>query len=93
MKITQGGLNRYRNQISQRKSDASAYLRARMAKEIKGLSIADARNKTIEIMQDCLAVFGDQAQALSAELSMRYARRRNLMLYLRFSMMLSMKRR
>lgn len=68
MKITQRELNRYRNQISQRKSDASAYLRARMAKETKGLSIADARNKTIEIMQDCLAVFGDQAQALSAEL-------------------------
>lgn len=67
MKITQRELNRYRNQISQRKSDASAYLRARMTKETKGLSVANARNKTIEIMQDCLAVFGDQAQALSAE--------------------------
>lgn len=35
---------------------------------ISEMSVADVRDKTIDIMQDCLGVYGDQAQALSAEL-------------------------
>jgi hypothetical protein len=67
MQISQVELNRYRNQIKQRQNDARDYLLARLEREAHGLSVADARDKTIEIMQDSMGVFGDQAQALSAE--------------------------
>lgn len=70
MQITQAELTRYRLQLAQQQADAKAYVIARLESEpgIREMPVADVRNKTIEIMQDCLGVFGDQAQALSAEL-------------------------
>lgn len=67
MKISQAELNRYRAQIQERQKESSAYIFARLKQEgVKGMSVTDAREKTIEIMRDNIGVFGDQAQALSA---------------------------
>lgn len=68
MRITQRELDRYRAQLAARQSDARAYLLARLGAEAEGLPVAEARERTIEIMRDCLGVYGDQAQVLSAEL-------------------------
>lgn len=68
MQITQRDLDRYRRQVRSRQDDARAYVLARLQAEARGLTVAEAREATIGIMQDCLAVYGDKAQALSAEL-------------------------
>lgn len=70
MQITQAELDRYRLKLARQQSDARAYIIARLEFEpgISEMSVAEVRDKTIEIMQDCLGVYGDQAQALSAEL-------------------------
>ena len=49
-------------------SDAQRYVASRLAAEARGLSVAGARDKAIEILGDCDSVFGDRAQALSAQL-------------------------
>lgn len=41
---------------------------ARLQSEARGLTVAEAREASIGIMQDCLSVYGDKAQALSAEM-------------------------
>lgn len=41
---------------------------ARLRSEARGLTVAEAREASIGIMQDCLSVYGDKAQALSAEM-------------------------
>ena len=68
MRITQRELDRYRSQIASRQDDARAYVLARLQSEARGMTVAEAREASIGIMKDCLAVYGDQAQALSAEL-------------------------
>lgn len=68
MRITQGELDRYRAQIASRQDDARAYVLARLRSEARGLTVAEAREASIGIMQDCLSVYGDKAQALSAEM-------------------------
>lgn len=68
MRITQRELDRYRAQVRSRQDDAMAYVLARLQREAKGLTVAEAREATIGIMQDCLSIYGDKAQALSAEL-------------------------
>lgn len=70
MQITQAELDRYRLQLARQQSDAKAYVIARLESEpgIADMPVADVRDRTIEIMKDCLGVYGDQAQALSAEL-------------------------
>ncbi|MGO5267430.1 VG15 protein [Parafannyhessea umbonata] len=68
MRISQGELDRYRAQIASRQDDARAYVLARLRSEARGLTVAEAREASIGIMQDCLSVYGDKAQALSAEM-------------------------
>ncbi len=68
MLITQRELDRYRAQIASRQDDARAYVLARLRSEARGLTVAEAREASIGIMQDCLSVYGDKAQALSAEM-------------------------
>lgn len=68
MQITQAELDRYRDRLAERQEAARAYLLARLSAEARGLGVAAARDAAIAIMRDCLAVFGDQAQALSAGL-------------------------
>lgn len=70
MQITQAELTRYRLQLAQQQADAKSYVIARLESEpgIREMPVADVRDKTIGIIHDCLGVFGDQAQALSAEL-------------------------
>ena len=68
MRITERELGRYRRQIAARQDDARAYVLARLQREARGMNVADAREASIAVMEDCLSVFGDQAQALSAEL-------------------------
>lgn len=66
MLITQRELDRYRDQVRSRQDDAYAYVSARIRSEATGMTVADAREAAIGIIQDCLAVYGDQAQAVSA---------------------------
>lgn len=68
MRISQGELDRYRAQVASRQDDARAYVLARLRSEARGLTVAEAREASIGIMQDCLSVYGDKAQALSAEM-------------------------
>lgn len=68
MRISQGELDRYRAQIASRQDDARAYVLARLRSEARGLTVSEAREASIGIMQDCLSVYGDKAQALSAEM-------------------------
>lgn len=68
MRISQGELDRYRAQIASRQDDARAYVLARLRSEARGLTVAEAREASIGIMRDCLSVYGDKAQALSAEM-------------------------
>jgi hypothetical protein len=68
VQITKRELERYRRQVKSRQDDAYAYVSARIRSEAAGMTVADARDASIAIVEDCLAVFGDQAQALSAEL-------------------------
>lgn len=51
-----------------RQDDARAYVLARLRTEARGMTVAEAREASIEIMEDCPAAYGDKAQALSAEL-------------------------
>lgn len=41
---------------------------ARLRSEARGLTVSEAREASIGIMRDCLSVYGDKAQALSAEM-------------------------
>ncbi|GEM_PF-1648240 len=68
--MTQAELERYRTRLAEQQADAKAYLIARLESEARGgdLDVAGIRKKTIEVMQDCLGVYGDRAQALSAEM-------------------------
>lgn len=68
MRISQGELDRYRAQIASRQDDARAYVLARLRSEARGLTVSEAREASIGIMRDCLSVYGDKAQALSAEM-------------------------
>lgn len=68
MRISRGELDRYRAQIASRQDDARAYVIARLRSEARGLTVAEAREASIGIMQDCLSVYGDKAQALSADM-------------------------
>ena len=68
--MSQVELERYRTRLAGQQADAKAYLIARLESEARGgnLDVAGIREKTIEVMRDCLGVYGDRAQALSAEL-------------------------
>ena len=66
MLITQRELDRYRDQVRSRQDDAYAYVTARLQQEASGMTVAEAREASIGIIEDCLAVYGDQAQAVSA---------------------------
>ena len=66
MLITQRELDRYRDQVRSRQDDAYAYVAARLQQEASGMTVAEAREDAIGIIEDCLAVYGDQAQAVSA---------------------------
>lgn len=68
MRISQGELDRYRAQVASRQDDARAYVLARLRSEARGLTVSEAREASIGIMRDCLSVYGDKAQALSAEM-------------------------
>lgn len=68
MRISQGELDRYRAQVASRQDDARAYVLARLRSEACGLTVSEAREASIGIMRDCLSVYGDKAQALSAEM-------------------------
>lgn len=67
-KISTAAQLRYRNSLKSIQRDAQTYVSKRLAVETRGLAVADARDKAIEILEDCDSVFGDRAQALSAEL-------------------------
>lgn len=67
-KISTAAQLRYRNSLKSIQRDAQTYVSKRLAVETRGLAVADARDKAIEILEDCDIVFGDRAQALSAEL-------------------------
>ena len=68
MRITQAELNRYRLELGRRSDAAKAYVAARVRDECVGLPVAEARQRAIEIVGDCNGVFGEQAQALAADL-------------------------
>lgn len=67
-KISESAQLRYRNSLRSIQADAQAYVARRLETEARGLAVADARDKAIEILRDCDSVFGDRAQAIAAEL-------------------------
>lgn len=68
MQITQAEIDRYREAISKRQVEAAAYVRARLEAEGMRPGGDGYRTRAVEIMRDCMGVYGDQAQALSATL-------------------------
>lgn len=68
MRISQRELDRYRAALSARQVEASAYVRARLNDMGLGPGDEGYRTRAVEVMQDCMGVFGDRAQALSARL-------------------------
>lgn len=67
-KISAAAQLRYRNSLRSIQTDAQAYVARRLETETRGLAVADARDRAIEILRDCDSVFGDRAQAIAAEL-------------------------
>lgn len=68
MRITQTELNRYRQDLDRRSNAAKAYVSGRVLDECRGLSVAEARKRALEIVGDSNGVFGDQAQTIAADL-------------------------
>lgn len=68
MRMKAAELARYRAQLDGTASDARAYVLRRLEDEGAGLDVAAMRQLAIEIVEDAVAVFGDQAQAVAADL-------------------------
>ena len=68
MRMKAAELARYRAQLDGTASDARAYVLRRLEDEGDGLDVAGMRELAIEIIGDAVAVFGDQAQAVAADL-------------------------
>lgn len=69
MRVTQAELARYRRQLAAQAQAARAYVLARLkAGGISSSSVAEAREATIAAVSDAIGVYGDQAQAIAADL-------------------------
>ena len=68
MKMTAAELERYRASLNATADDARLYVLGRLRDEASDLSVAEARDLAIEIVEDATGVYGDQAQAIAAEL-------------------------
>lgn len=66
--ITAAEQLRYRRALAGIQSDARKYVLSRLSAETRGLGVADARQAAILILGDSVSVFGDRAQAVSADL-------------------------
>ena len=61
--ITAVELDRYRRALEEQRDSAEAYVRRRVLDECRGLGVADARDRGIEVIVDAVSVFGSAAQA------------------------------
>ncbi|WP_298578954.1 hypothetical protein [uncultured Olegusella sp.] len=68
MRISQAAQAKYRRNLKTHQSNAEKYVRNRLRREAQNLAVSDAREKAIEILKDSLSIYGDRAQALSAQL-------------------------
>lgn len=68
MKMTAAELDRYRASLDRTADNARLYVLGRLRDEASDLSVAEARELAIEIVEDATGVYGDQAQAIAAEL-------------------------
>ncbi len=67
MRISAAELSRYRSRLSDAASLAEGYVRARVLDECAGLRTSEARDLAIEIVEDAVSTFGDQARAAACD--------------------------